>query len=313
VLVPKPGTKPFGSLRGLALALGLNEARLQHVVAHRDDFWIPGKAEKKKDGTPRVTHNATPELKHIHEQIKVKILRKVAYPPYLYGGLPALYEGDARHNIANAQQHVHGGITIALDISNFFPSTTELVVNQIWRRLFRQPPSVADCLTRLTTYQNMLPQGWKTSSYLAALALWDVEPEIEARLREAGNVYTRFVDDITVSSATHMTKAGQREIIGGIAAILTKKGLRIKRSKLVIAARGGVAEVTGVRLKAGAIRFSRTRYRMLRAEIQEFCTNSNMSEEERISRRRSFMGQIDYVRRLSSTQAEALRRLLSKS
>ena len=313
MLAPKPGTKPFGNIRSLALALGANEARLQYVAAHRDDFWIPGKTEQKEDGTPRVTHNAKSELKKIHEAIKVEILRKVAYPSYLYGGLPALYEGDARHNIANAKQHAGAEIIIALDIFNFFPSTTESVVNQIWRRFFRQPPLVANVLARLTTYKNMLPQGWKTSSYLAALALWDVEPELEARLSNMGKVYTRFVDDIFVSSKTHLTKAGQHEVIGGVTAILLKKGLRIKRSKLAIAARGAAQEVTGVRLHAGAVSFSRVRYRALRTEIQEFCKNTSLPEQERASKKRSLLGRIAYVRRLSSAQGEALIRLIEKS
>ena len=309
---PEPLTPSFRDTRALALFLGLDEDRLRYVATNRKSFWIPGKSERKKDDTLRITHNAKPELKLIHERLKMRILRKVKYPPYLFGGLPSLHDGDARHNIANATAHSGANIVLQLDIRNFFPSVTEEIVETIWRRCFRQPRDVARLLCRLTTYDNMLPQGWKTSSYLASLALWDVEPNLVSSLEADGLTYTRFVDDIAVSSSRFVTKEQQEGVIRTITSTLGAKGLRLKRSKLSIDSRSTAQEITGVGLKGTGVGFSRKRFNDLKAEIVSYRRNSELDDEEKAKAERSILGKIQYVRRLSPEKATILTKLMQQ-
>ena len=295
------------------MALGVEEERLRFVANNRDDYWIPGKPQKKKDGRRRDTHNAKPELKTIHERIKTRILRKVIYPPYLFGGLASLYDTDKRHNVANAERHRGARILIELDIENFFPSTSESIVRGIWQRFFNQPEEVAEVLTRLTTYKNMLPQGWKTSSYLAALSLWQTEPALEVQFRCVDIVYTRFVDDITVSSQRYLTKAEQAGVFNSVVGVLSEQGFRIKRRKTAVLSRSATQEITGVALRGKDIALPRNRYRALRAEIQNFSKRrGRMTVDEEATVRQSIVSKIGYVRRLCPGQAANLEELLNR-
>jgi hypothetical protein len=108
-------------------------------------------------------------LKTIQERIKVKILYKVFYPRYLQGSIKD--DGIKRSYISNAKIHANSRIVINEDITKFFPSTSEQLIFDIWKIFFGFSDKVARYLTKLTTKDGLLPEGAKTSSYLANLVL----------------------------------------------------------------------------------------------------------------------------------------------
>jgi RNA-directed DNA polymerase len=73
-------------------------------------------------------------------------------------------------------------------------------VDNIFIKFFNFPLEVARCLSDICCYNEFVVQGALTSSYIASLCLFDIEPEIVNRIERKGLVYTRLVDDITVSS-----------------------------------------------------------------------------------------------------------------
>ena len=151
----------------LADLLEIDTQELLSVADAVESHWKPGKKLYKKNGEPRITHDAKFPLKNIHEKIKNKLLRRVIYPPYLLGGISdRLQPRDYKRHAA-----IHSGkqVLISEDIANFFPATSPAHVHGIWQGLFQFHPELARVLTLLTTHDNMLPQGWKTSGYLANL------------------------------------------------------------------------------------------------------------------------------------------------
>jgi len=183
----------------------------------------------KKDGTPRICYDAKPPLKSMHGRIKCMILRRVTYPSYLMGGLAD--PDKPRDYVRNANVHVGARVLINEDVANFFPSTSFDVVFDIWKYFFHFPLDVARTLARLTTRRGELPQGAKTSSYLANLAFWACEPRLVAELESRGFRYTRYVDDITISSRRDRTAQEIHEVLSLLAAMIKRYGFRFKRSK----------------------------------------------------------------------------------
>ena len=86
-------------------------------------------------------------------------------------------------------------------------------------------------LTKLTTKDGVLPQGAIPSSYLANLVLWRHEPLLHAKFAEQGITYSRYVDDMVMSSASHLNKETQTWVIAQVYGMLRKVGLKASRAK----------------------------------------------------------------------------------
>lgn len=182
-------------------------------------------AEQKPDGSIRQTFDAKSILKEIQRRIKLEILDRVKFPNYLTGGI------KGRDYKSNAELHLGAAIVIAEDIGNFFPSVTDKKVFEIWSSFFRFSEPVANLLTLLTTKDGALPQGAITSPQLANLVFWREEPSLQADLAEEGIVYSRFVDDVTVSSKLPLAADKKEELVRRIYNLMHRNGLKPKRSK----------------------------------------------------------------------------------
>lgn len=229
--VPSYPYEPIGFVDSLSLHLGFSKDRIMHAAAHHNTMYrfVP---QKKADGSIREAWDAHALLKSIQEAIKTHIFEKVHYPGYLYGGL------KHRDYVAHCKQHVHRKVLITEDISSFFPSISEQEVYKLWKRFFHFPDEVAHCLTALTTYNGFVPQGAKTSGYIANLIFWDQEPDIAHWLERKGLTYTRYVDDMVISSSRHLDPGEKQAIISTIYGMLKKKGCRRNRRKHKISHQG---------------------------------------------------------------------------
>jgi len=142
--------------------------------------------------------------------------------------------------------HASAGTLICEDIQDFFPSLNPTVINDIWKGLFHFSPDVAECLTKLTTKDSGLPQGAKTSTFLANLVFWRDEPALVSYLKRHDIEYTRFIDDINCSSKAVLTADALTDVIGRVHAMCSKYGLRLKRTKHVIVMRGSRMSTTNL-------------------------------------------------------------------
>jgi hypothetical protein len=183
------------------------------------------KQETKRDGSIRQTFDAYPRLKNIQIRIKERLLQRVIFPAYLHGSL------RGRSPRTNAATHVQAKITFAEDISNFFPSASRALVQRVWVKFFGFSEDVAELLTMLTTRDGGLPQGAVTSSYLANLAFWDYEPNLVKTFALRGLRYSRYVDDVTVSSRERLTKDEMTYVVSQVYGMLLHHGFLPNRKK----------------------------------------------------------------------------------
>jgi hypothetical protein len=217
--------KPIRDLASLAKALQIGEPALLSLALRADELYRVAKEVLKDDGTVRHTYDALKPLKVIHHQIKLKILDRVIFPAYLTGGI------KGQDYKTNAALHSGAKIVISEDISAFFPTTTPLIVFNVWRRFFRFSDEVANCLTQLTTHNGELPQGGITSSQLANLVFWRNEATLHEQLAAKGITYSRFVDDVAVSSRTYLTSLDKTAVIASIYGMMKRLGYKPKRKK----------------------------------------------------------------------------------
>ncbi|MCD2088612.1 MULTISPECIES: reverse transcriptase family protein [Vreelandella] len=200
--------------------------------------------QTKRDGSPRMTYDAYPELKRIQHQIVKKILRKVRFPRYLQGGIRDTE--FPRDHVSNAALHTGASILVLDDIADFYPSLESQLVFTIWLRFFGFSPDVSELLTKLTTRHCVVPQGARTSSYLANLAFWDKEAKLVEDLGNMGLTYSRFVDDVSYSSHHQVSNSTIGEARAKVYRMLASKGCRPKRSKSQVCRKGQKLKVTGL-------------------------------------------------------------------
>lgn len=219
---PNYPCKPIMSIAGLARALRLDANVLVAAAETANGNY---RAVPLEPGSTRQTFDAKGLLKEIHRRIKDQIFLKVHFPDYLHGSLKGC------DYVTNAILHTNKQILICEDVQSFFPSVKAGRIDDVWSGFFGFSPEVARVLTLLTTKDGALPQGAITSSYLANLALWRDEPLLHAKLAAQGITYSRYVDDMAMSSTTHLTKATQSWVVAQVYGMLKRNGLRAKRKK----------------------------------------------------------------------------------
>ncbi|MEI7298185.1 reverse transcriptase family protein [Paraburkholderia tropica] len=198
----------------------------------------------KKDGTTRYTWDAQKQLKDVHGLINSRIFYRTTFPLFLQGGIrDPLYPRDY---VRNADIHVDASSLVTLDIADFFPSTNDSTVMDIWTTFFRFPPVVAKLLTMLTTKDGFLPQGARTSSYLANLAFFRDEHDLVARLEKQGWRYSRLVDDITISKQRRASDDELTQVNATLFAFVNRHGYSVKRSKHDVKRRNAQMSVNGL-------------------------------------------------------------------
>lgn len=226
---------PINSLKALNRALGVDEADMQNALQNIRYKEVP---LKKKDGTTRTTYDADPALKAIQKKITSHIFHKVTFPDYIHGCIRDT--NNPRNIYTNASPHAGNKQIILCDIKNFFPSIKEKTVFFIFRECLNFSPNVSKKLTELCTYNGTLPQGASTSSYIANLAFWDIEPLLVERLKNLGFTYTRFADDITISTKKSISSPLKTQVLCEVRKAIRKRNCSLKKSKTMVLKRGQV-------------------------------------------------------------------------
>lgn len=218
--------QPIQSVSSLCRALGRPEGMLRDLAQRAPQLYIGPKPKLKKDGkTLRYVYDTKFPLKPLMKTINQVIFKKVAFPQYLQGSLAG------RDYVSNVAIHEGSKIVISEDIEKYFDHITDEHVFGIWRRFFGFGQSPAELLTALTTRDGRVFQGTPTSSYLANLAFWDIEDTVVSKLESRGLRYSRYVDDVTVSSTNAMSSDDKTWAIAQVLAMMGSRGFHSKRDK----------------------------------------------------------------------------------
>src|SRR5574341_734052 len=176
----------------LAMQLDVHEDWLVSVANSIRRYVLPGPKHRKSDGSYRQTQAPSDDLKEIQKRINKRLLQKIPLPSEFHGGVPG------KSTVTNALPHVGKPVVASLDIKDFYPSIRYDHVYSLFIDL-GCAPDVARLLTRLTTYNYQLAQGFPTSPAIANLIFARIWPRIGNLCKHTKVTPTIFLDDLSLS------------------------------------------------------------------------------------------------------------------
>jgi len=275
-LYPKKITaSSISNLSNLASTLGLSVAELEAIRGIPLSERYREKPLQKGHGKIRLVYNPSFKIRLIQNLINTRLFKDLIWwPEFLFGSLPnSLHEERLieRDYIACASVHCGAKSIYKIDISDFFDSIHKDFVYEIFSKLFSYPHEVAEYLTDVCCYENKIPQGGLTSSYIATACFWDLEGEVVKKLSRKGLKYTRLVDDITVS--TTVSNYDFSYVDRHVRDMLIAKDLPVNESK-TLALYSGMAPlfVHGLRVDFKQPRLPAKEIANVRASVHNVCS-----------------------------------------
>ena len=278
------------TLAHLAQITGVRFKTLHNTVTRRREaanyrlHWI-----RKRSGGKRPIHSVSRELARVHQFVNEEILQRIQ--PH-----PASFAFHPSGGIAScARQHCGARWLFQYDIENFFFTINEIDVYWIFVNLgfrhllsfelarlcttIRLPYEVYDLRRHSDfklTYQSdvfnlyahpilgVLPQGAASSPMLANLACVRLDHKLSDAAESKGMVYTRYADDICISSAQKLSrKRDVSNIHHRLRGEITSEGFSLNNRKTRISGPGSRKRVLGLLVDGDAPRLSKdTRHRI---------------------------------------------------
>lgn len=183
----------------------------------------------------------------------------------------------------------------------------------MWKYNFNFPDEVALLLTQLTTYKGV-PQGARTSSYIANLIFWDLEPNVVEQLKKRGLEYSRYVDDITLSSHSYISPKSKKFITDIIYSMLLKKGVKPHRKKRKVSSSSGRMTVHKLIVNSKNPSMDKNEKNNIRAMVRSCEIMSESDErysEEFTKLYRRTLGKVNMMSRLHKNPGAKLRSRLN--
>lgn len=175
---------------------------------------------------------------------------------------------------ANAEAHVSSRYMLKLDFNNFFPS---ILFSDIKFHIDKYcseflDPSASSVVAHVCCWAKdraiplRLCIGAPSSPLISNSIMFDFDKRLHEIAREKDVVYTRYADDITLSSRE---RGRVEEFVGIVASLLMEleyPRLSLNKAKTVLASRAGKRVVTGLILTPdGRVSIGRERKRFIRA------------------------------------------------
>lgn len=148
--------------------------------------------------------------------------------------------------VSNAKPHVKAKVLLKFDVVDFFPSITLKQV--VWQfRYFGYGENVSRYLGYLCVNSSYnLPQGAPTSPMLSNLVCVRLDNRIESFCKKNNLIYSRYADDITISSKNLLSKVTIDYIKRIINTILLDEGFKHNEKKFNVITQSSKMKVTGI-------------------------------------------------------------------
>lgn len=141
----------------------------------------------------------------------------------------------------NALVHTNKRIILKLDIKDFFENIKFIDIYNCCFSIEYFPKSIGMLLTYLCTYDDYLPQGAPTSSYISNLVMKDFDEELGIWCEGLNISYTRYSDDMTFSG-----DFDPKEVINKVRNLLSILGLKLNKEKIHVISNNNRQGVTGL-------------------------------------------------------------------
>lgn len=206
-------------------------------------FTIP-----KRDGTTRWIEDPPPKLKSIQRTINRML--ECAY--HLHRSNAAFgfmihvrNDPDERNILTNAKRHLYNSFLVKFDLEDFFHQVkTNRIVSIFMTKPFNFDEATATLISGLCTHDGRLPMGSPASSSISNFATLALDNQLEAYCTAQAITYTRFVDDMSFSSARAFTD----EQLQTLKSIIDENHFIINESKFKVYQPDEERIITGLKL-----------------------------------------------------------------
>ncbi len=288
------------NIKSLLNMLKISESSLNEILANKDNYYKL-KVIKKKDGADRNTYAIKYSLKKILQTINKELFCKVKYSSYLHGSL------RGKNIVTNAGSHSGATTFVQMDIKSFFPSIKEKHVFDLFHLRFQFPKSVSKKLANIIIYKGEIPQGSPVSSYVANLIL-EGEDKLAKVFLNKGYCYTRYVDDIVVSSSHKLSGEEIYEIKRDITMMIERNGFQVNKKKTEVTHKEQTSIITGLRPGLNSPKIPDKYVRDVLTQIKDMEQNGVID----IAKINSVRGKINHVKRFSKSKGKYLEMQLVK-
>lgn len=203
--------RPFGNLRQVAYHLRRNyRRRMFHIAyglargAKYREFTIP----KRSGGTRRI---CAPRIALLNLQRDILRLIEADYRPRAH--VHGFVSGRQRSIVSNARQHVGKRWVLNIDLEDYFETIHfGRVRGRLMAPPYNYPEEIAQFVAHIACFEtekevngarritSVLMPGGALSPILANIVTDKLDAELARFCRQLGCTYTRYADDITISS-----------------------------------------------------------------------------------------------------------------
>lgn len=241
-------------------------------------FLLSNNAEKyykrveipKSNGKKRILACPSYKIKAVQAYILREILNKIPIDKHA--------TGYTNLNLReNAQRHQGNKYVLCMDIENFFPETKKSKIFGFFQSIGYNI-QVTTFFTKICTYQGGLPQGGVTSPALSNILNIQLDGDIFEYCSKKGLTYSRYADDITISSNN---KKVLNSSVAYIKQIIEKHDYKVNNDKTRILQPGMQRKITGLIYNdQNDIRIGTKKKKIIRAKIHHY-VSSHLNPEEK--------------------------------
>ena len=258
----------IADLNELAELLGISEFELKNFSLRPKKFYNTFERAKRSGGTRKISAPCD-KLKSVQNLIKAKIVDCVDTHECSTG-----YRKGASI-VDNAQVHVGKRVILNLDIESFFTSISLMRVSGFFSSL-GYSDDVAIALAQLCCFEHALPQGAPTSPGLANLICHKLDRRLQGLARNKRIQYTRYCDDITLSSDDKISP----NFVELIKQIIADEGFKVNEEKTRVLSQRTCQIVTGLTVNQ-KVSIPRAKRRNMRAAMHQAAQSESVSDSER--------------------------------
>ncbi len=167
------------------------------------------------------------------------------------------------------------------DIANFFGSLSKPLVSKSIQSGLQSVPisdihEYADVILNLVSYKDSLPLGFPTSPAISNMCLFDFDEELLKQSNDLGLKYTRYADDIILSSNNEQTLRNQATKVNGLLKELVGEKIKLNETKTRYLQQGQKVKLLGlVVLPNGQISIDRADKAEIETLIHLYLTNDD--------------------------------------
>jgi len=265
----------------MAADLGMLPSQLASIIKtaplRYKVFTIP-----KRDGSPRVVAQPAREVKAVQRWLINELRAQLP----VHEAVMAYEPGTSIRK--NAERHLHSRFMLKMDFSNFFPSISAEALRLHLELHCGDKYSLMDrhVIVRACTW---LPQrtsalqlciGAPSSPLLSNSVMYEFDCAVSEKAQSEGVTYTRYADDITLSSADRGMLSEYVDFVSETLATLAYPMVEVNRRKTVHASRAGRRVVTGIVLTPeGGMSVGRDRKRLARSMFHRRTLGSLTADE----------------------------------